>query len=156
LRKLGVAVVSRRGLDHQNDKAQTYGMLARLATDPEQALDFIDKARSADVSAGHSSAPWDLEELTLRIQRGDGPAASRLLQHLQADHAHEPGVTRALMQILVQAGVINPDGSSAGGPEPAGLVVPGGSAGSESSGLWTPGSDAPKSKGSALWTPGME
>ena len=85
----------------------------------------------------------------------------QLIDHIQRQHAREPGVAQALVQLLMQTGLVGPDGRLAmGGPPAAGassqaaspLVVPGAAA--EPGKLWTP--DAPQSTGekkSSLWLP---
>jgi hypothetical protein len=67
-----------------------------------------------------------------------------------------------LFRLLVEQGVIGPDGRPVAQPPAAGpaeLVMPGAAAAPSPAGstskLWTPGSEpAPSSKKSALWTPG--
>ena len=104
-----------------------------------------------------SSAPWDLMELAYRIERSEGPAVLQLIQHIQSQHAREPGVGQALVQLLVQTGLVGPDGRLAiGGAAPGApaspLVVPG--AATEPGKLWTPDQPQPGGeKKSALWLP---
>ena len=139
------------------DKSQAYGLLASFAKTFDQALECIDQARKAAEAAGKSSAPWDLEELTLRLGHGDGAGAERVLHHIQSAHGREPGVRQRLMQLFYQAGLIDEQGRPVGRPaeEPAGIVVPGGS--TEAAGkLWTPGAETGEGKKSALWVPGMD
>ena len=100
---------------------------------------------------------WDLTELALQIARQDMPEADRLLRHLQSEHVNEPGIAQGMFQILVDAGIVRPDGTPVAAARAASqpsLVVPG--AGEAEAGkIWTPGSDQPSSgKKSALWTPG--
>jgi len=139
------------------DKSQAYGLLASLAESIDEALACIEQARQAAEAAGKSSAPWDLEELTLRLTSGDSAGAERILHHIQTAHGREPGVRQRLMQLFYQAGLIDEQGRPVGRPaeEPAGIVVPGGSA--EATGkLWTPGGETTEGKKSALWVPGMD
>jgi hypothetical protein len=157
LRRIVPEVVSRPSLEKRIDRAQAYGILASISQDLGQALDYVARARTAAEAAGQSSAPWDMEELMLRLGQGDAPAAERLLKHIQTAHGKEPGVMQRLTQLLYQAGIIDERGRPTGAPteEPAGIVVPGGSA--EAAGkLWTPGGESGEGKKSALWMPGMD
>ena len=84
--------------------------------------------------------------------RGNAEEAQRLLRHLQEEHMDEPGVAQKLMEMLVAAGVVGPDGSPAG-PPPAGgpglAVQP-----NQPSKLWTPDDAAPSEAKGKIWTPG--
>jgi hypothetical protein len=159
LRKLAPEVVSRPSLADKIDRAEVYGVLAQIEPDTERALGYLDQARKAAEAAKASTAPWDLAELAMRIARGDIADADRLLNHIRNDHIREPGVAQALYQILMEAGIIGPDGKPtmpAPAREAAGIVVPGGAA-SEAGKIWTPGGDQPAGgKKSALWTPDMD
>jgi hypothetical protein len=68
----------------------------------------------------------------------------------------EPGVGEALADLLVQAGVLRPDGTPAAPPEAAAAAAPqaGGPApGTPDAGkLWTPGSET-GGGGGKIWTP---
>jgi hypothetical protein len=158
LRKLAQEVIARPELTGKLDKAEVYGLLAQIEPNPAKAYGHLDQARQAAEAAGKSTAPWDLAELAMRIARGDVAEADRLLHHIRAEHAREPGVAQALFEILADAGIIGPDGRPVGGPaaapqEAPGIVVPGAAA-SEPGKIWTPGSDQPTGgKKSALWTP---
>jgi hypothetical protein len=157
--KVAKELVGRASFDEKLEKASAYGVLGSLEQDPKQQVEFLMKAQAAARAAGQSCARWDLDEFVLRLRMGDGPEASRLLEHVQSQHAKEPGVRQALMQLLVQAGIISPDGQPRA-PQAAttgsGLVLPGGAAAPEAGKLWTPGGETPPGKKSALWTPGMD
>lgn len=138
---------------------EIYGQLAQIERDPRKAIGYIEQARSAAEAAGQSSAPWDITELTLRLALGQMSEADRLMQHVSKEHIREPGVAQMLMQVLVEAGIIHPDGTPVGYPQgaaeaegmPAGGTMPAGEAGK----LWTPdGGPAPAGeKKSVIWTP---
>jgi hypothetical protein len=97
------------------------------------------------------------------MNHGDLPGADRVLHHLRTEHIREPGVAQALYQALLDAGVINPDGSPAmqapAAAPAAGLVIPGEAAAAPAGGgnkIWTPGSEPAAGAGgkkSAIWTP---
>jgi hypothetical protein len=145
-------------------KAVAYGVLGQTEVDTRKAIEYVDKARKAAESVGRSSAPWDLTELSMRIAQNDLAEAQRLMQHINAEHIQEQGVAEALLRVLVEAGLIGPDGMPVAAAPPSSgapsLVVPGGAAASAEpaggSKLWTPGSEpaAGGAKKSAIWTPG--
>jgi len=154
------AVVQRPGLAGREERLMAFEMLATTADDSDQAIKYVDDGRKEAAQAGASCAHWDLLELPLRLQRGEGREASRLLDHLQSRHINEPGVARALSNLLVRCGVLRPDGTPAmppGAPgvrEPS-LVIPGQS-GAEPGKLWTPESQRPTGDKPKIWTPGMD
>jgi len=156
LKKLAQEVIGRPNISAE-DKAAAYGALAEMEQDAKQALAHIDKARSLSREAGKSCGPWDLAELSLRLAHAEVAEADRLLAHIRDSHMREPGIGQALLQLLTEAGIINPDGTSAMPPDAEaapGLAVPGAGATPEPSKIWTPGSEpAGAGKKSALWTP---
>ena len=128
-------------------KLSAYRLLVRYATNSDEALRLIDEARKLAEANKQSSAPWDLMELSFRIQRGEAPAVMQLIDHLQRQHGREPGVAQALVQLLVQTGLVGPDGRLNIGAAPAAATADTGK-------LWTP--DAPQAGGekkSSLWLP---
>ena len=107
-------------------------------------------------------ANWDLLELSLRFERMESAEITRLMSHIESQHGREPGVIEALTQMLVQMGVLRPDGTPAmpQGPPPAAapsIVVPGGQP-EEPGKIWTPDGSSGSSEGEKpkLWTPGMD
>jgi hypothetical protein len=158
LRMIASEVVARPSLEKAVDKAEAYGVLAQLESDPKRALEYIEQARRSAEAAGSSSGPWDIAELTLRIGSGEIQEAERLLQHIQREHIREPGIAQALYQVLTDAGIIGPDGRPTAAPAAAaapGIVVPGAAATAEPGKIWTPGNEpaAGGGKKSALWVP---
>lgn len=157
LRKFALAVADRPTLAGKEEQRRALGVLAQTEEDTERALAYLDRAREADKAAGQSCADWDLTELSARLQRGEGDAALRLIEHLDRHHRREPGVVAALTNLLVRFGVLRPDGRFAGEPaheEPA-IVVPG-QPGAEPGKLWTPDSQTPPGPAGqkpAIWTP---
>ena len=78
----------------------------------------------------------------------EAQTASDLIRKLENDHINEPGIAEQLYGLLVQMGVMNPDGTRA--------VPSGGASDPSEGGIWTPGSDSnsnPESEGSGLWIP---
>ena len=156
-------VLSRPSMEKTIPKQEVYGQLAQIERDPQKAIGYIDEARKAAEASGESSAPWDITEMTMRLSMGDFPTADRLLQHIRSEHIREPGVAQTLFQVLVEAGVIRPDGTPTMAP-PSQTVGPGAGmmpgvaaapAADTGAKLWTPGGEtAPASgKKSVIWTP---
>jgi hypothetical protein len=160
LRMFAHELLKRPSVERQIERAEVYGTLAHTEPDAEQAIRYLEQARSAAEAAKTTTAPWDLAELSLRLASGEVAEADRLLHHIRDEHMREPGVAQALFQILADAGIIGPDGrpTMPAAAEAPGIVVPGAAgAASESGKIWTPGSEQPATgKKSALWTPGME
>jgi hypothetical protein len=160
--RLGRELVGRESLAGREERLQAYRLLARMTNDPEEAISLIDAGRQATVEKGGSCANWDLLELSLRFERMESAEISRLMAHIESQHAREPGVIDALTQMLMQMGVLRPDGTPAMPPgtspaeEPA-IVVPGGQP-EESGKIWTPDGSTGDSEGEKpkLWTPGMD
>jgi hypothetical protein len=161
LKRLAPEVVKRPNVPVAEYKLSAYRWLVRSAANSTEALGMIDEARKLAEAHKQSSASWDLMELSFRIQRGEGSAVMQLIDHIQRHHAREPGVAQALVQLLMQFGLITPDGRLAMGAAPpaaaaAGasspLVVPGAAA--EPGKLWTPDAQQPTGeKKSSLWLP---
>ncbi|MCE9552003.1 MAG: hypothetical protein K8T91_01310 [Planctomycetes bacterium] len=159
---LAQEVVRRPSLDavpDKADKAEAYGQLAEMAEDPVERLGYIDAARQVAEKRGESSAPWDLSELAVALESGDVPRFERLMEHIRDEHAREPGVMEALMNLLDRAGILGaargrmPPGAMGG--EPA--LAAGEQAAPAAGQIWTPGggSAAPASgKKPVIWTPG--
>jgi len=155
LPRLALAVVERPSLAGRDEQLQAYRLLAQWGEDRDRRLDFLNRGRQAAEAAGRSSATWDLLEITLRLERGEAQEFGRLLQHVQSQHIREPGVAHALRSLLVQIGLMRPDGTPVvpAAEEPS-IIVPG-SEGGASGKLWTPGSPGPTgASGGKLWTPG--
>ena len=159
----GEEVLERPSLEKEIPRQEVYGQLAQIERNPQQAIEYISKARDAAELAGQTSAPWDITEMTLRLSMGDVVAADRLLQHVRSEHIREPGIANLLFQVLVEAGIVHPDGTPALGPSArgggSGLNMPGVAAAAapvaDSGKIWTPGAEpaATAGKKSVIWTP---
>ena len=155
------AVVDRPSLAATDERLNAFMMLARTETDPQQALKCIEEGRAAAESAGRSSALWDLEELSYHFARQQGPEAARMIEHIQTQHISEPGVAERFTNMLVEAGLLNPDGTPAampgmqGGPGMQADPMAGSPDQSEpeQSKLWTPDGGDSGGEGKKLWTP---
>ncbi len=154
LRIFAQEIVRRSSTAGQPERFQAYSALAQTAGDFTQALAHLDQGRRESQAAGKSCASWDLLELSFRLGRGDELEAVRLIQHVQKQHGREPGIAEALTHLLVEAGVLRPDGTAAQAhvPEEA-MAAAEDPAAAEPGKLWTP--DSPQSgSGGKIWTPG--
>ena len=134
-----------------------------MTDDPDEAIALIEAGRKATLDRGGSCANWDLLELSLRFERMESSEITRLMSHIEREHGREPGVIEALTQMLVQMGVLRPDGSPAMPPgaapaEEPSIVVPGGGQPEEAGKIWTPDGSTGTSEGEKpkIWTPGMD
>ena len=81
----------------------------------------------------------------------DGEAVTRLVQHIDKQHKREPEAIQACIHMLMEAGLIRPDGT----PVQADEELPpaaGESPAAEPGKLWTPDSNQPATAGK-IWTP---
>ncbi|MEX2175172.1 MAG: hypothetical protein WD872_12490 [Pirellulaceae bacterium] len=159
VKKLASEVVSRPNLDNRQDlsKAETYDVLSRMATEPEEALEMVLKAKEAAKLVGQSPARYLLGEFTLRLRRGEENEAKSVLNTLMSKHMREPGISQAVYSLLAQLGLIELDPAT-GRPMTAGGMPMGAAPAASPSGLWTPDQGAPTAPGgkSKLWMPGMD
>lgn len=153
LAKVARSLVERPSMAGREEQFHAYMILARTAEQPDKAIEYVSRGRQAAESTGQSSAPWDLLELSFRFQHTEGPEVVRLIEHLQREHLREPGVAQALADLLMQVGVLRPDGPAA--EESAGLMAPGQET-AEPGKIWTPEGQAPQGEKPKIWTPGMD
>jgi tetratricopeptide (TPR) repeat protein len=161
-------LLSRPELADDATKAKLYGILASIAPTPDEALEHLDKACEFEIAAGNSPARWLVEELAIRMARGQGEHVERLFQTISEKHFNEPGIRERLMNLLQSFGLIGPDGQPGPAADPGigevgasvgaeSSAAGAGTEGSPSSGLWTPGQpEATPRKKSAIWTPDMD
>lgn len=153
----GRELVARPTMAGREEPLLAYSLLARTERDPDRALEYTGEGRRAAEAVGHSSASWDLLELTLRLDRAEGEEAARLMRHVDREHGNEPGVSEALAETLVEYGLIHPDGTPVAPPEaePPPAEAAAGPPAAEPGKLWTPDSQKPAEQ-KKLWTPGMD
>jgi len=152
LRHFAEEIVQRPSFAGKDELVEAYEILIAMEENPQRALDLLGEGRQAAESAGQSSAMWDLREVPLRVVRGETQQAIAMIQHVQAEHLREPGVADALKNLLVQMGVIHPDGTPAADlpdqQHPGQAAEPP----AQESKLWTPDSEQPGGE-KKLWTP---
>jgi hypothetical protein len=151
MRKLAKAVVERPDFAAKEDQLKAYGVLARSCEDSDLALQYVDQGRKAAEATGRPGGHWDLFELSLRFGRAEVREAMSLVSHIEQRHLEEPGVAEGLTRMLVQVGLLRPDGTPARmprGAQEAAMAEPAAAPGE----LWTPDSQQPAGKGK-LWVP---
>jgi|GEM_PF-5908509 len=170
LYRISQEVLSRPSMEEHVDLIEVHERMADLASSSDEQLDHLGKARDLAVSKGESPASWLIAELDLRIQRGEGDAAKRLIAEIQSRYLKEPGIAQMFMQVLSKYGLMPQTPGAMPGtvpPEamqavPAEAAVAGAAATpAASGGVWTPGggsSTPPASEGegggeSKIWVP---
>ncbi|XZE55677.1 tetratricopeptide repeat protein [Planctomycetaceae bacterium SH139] len=129
----------------------------------DEALRIVAEAKAWCKSKGMSAGPILLNELQLYLREGDSVGFQKTIETIMTDHSHEPELMAHVQQLLMQLGLLGPDGS----PRPAGRP-----AAAQQSGLWTGDaaqappaaqpSASPSQAGGAspaagkLWLPGMD
>lgn len=135
---------------------------ASMENQPERALELIERGLAEAKEFGVSDSRFNLREAMLRIAAGDAAGFQRIVEHIAREHRDEPEAMESLQMLLVNLGVLNPDGTPRqmpmpGGPAPGAPMAGGLDAAPtespKSSGLWTPGSDEGTGGGGKLWTP---
>lgn len=157
LRALGLQLAERTTLNQKIDRSRIYDLLRATAVDFDEALDFNTKARAAAVALQRSPAKWMIEEMRLRLLKGDAEIAQQLLIEIQQKHLREPGVGEMLYRAMASLGLIRPNGGGPG-PEAAEELGGPGPAPPAPGKIWTPGSDTAAPTGEkkpSLWVPGM-
>jgi hypothetical protein len=151
-------LVKRPSMESETEYLIALSLLGRMVEDTDEALQYVEQGRQAARDRGLSCAPWDLEELPIRLRRTESREIEGLLEHLSRAHAREPGVSEAVLNFLMEVGAIGPDGAVRATAPPAAaeaakIVVPGEEAGVESGKLWTPDDEQPSGEKPKIWTP---
>ncbi|MFP6620297.1 MAG: hypothetical protein VB877_13195 [Pirellulaceae bacterium] len=150
-------VVGRTGLSDKIDLAGIYGTLADLEEATAEKLQYLDKAQEAAVAQGRSPAMWLLRALPIHLTSGDSTTATDIINRIQQNHINEPGVADQFYGMLMQLGILRPDGTPA-------MQAPPDAAGGSGK-IWTPGDPNPPAASEpdqqepdkpGLWVPGMD
>lgn len=159
---LAQAAVRRPSVAASIPPAEAYRRLIAAEDDDARALELIDEARQRAEAAGESTAQWDLAELELHIDHGDGERAQAMLHQIEQKHLDDPQVAAAVYRLLYETGVISPE-EMMGQPQHAhshhhhhaeAPAVAAAAPQASSSRIWTPDSELPAGgKKSSLWTP---
>ena len=165
LRRLATEVIQRASLDDQIDKVEAYDILSDVAETTDEALEYLEKARKLATADGESPAHWLIDELELRLLRGEAEKFLDLLKEIQTRYMKEPGVGAALLEVLSRYGLVTPDGrlmmpttrdmqaaaeTRESQPAPAAVWTP------DAPAAAPPASGDEAKKASKLWLPGMD
>src|SRR5207248_2178116 len=74
-RKFAQAIIARPSFASRPEREEAYRVLVESAESLDESLKTIDEARRQAIAAGKSCALWDLLELPLRFNQGDGNEA---------------------------------------------------------------------------------
>ncbi|HIA19880.1 MAG TPA: hypothetical protein EYN70_10760 [Planctomycetaceae bacterium] len=161
LKSSSTELVGRTQLHDQVDLAGVYGTIADLEEANPEKLQYLVKAQQAAVEQGRSPAIWLLRALPLHLVSEDNTTATDIINRIQRDHINEPGVADQFYGMLMQLGILRPDGTpAAASTQPA--QVPTAATSGE---IWTPGDPEPPAGGvtepqepdkPGLWMPGMD
>jgi hypothetical protein len=151
-RKFAAAIAERPSLADASDRFHALVTLARTEENVSKALAHIERGRRAADEKKMSNASWDLIELSIRFAEHNAPESMRLIEHIQRRHLEEHGVGETLTRMLIDVGLLQPDGTPVYSPEEAEQAAVEAEAAAEPGGLWTPDS-APAAGGGKLWTP---
>ena len=171
LRDMAKEVISRESLNDKIDKVEAYDILSDVATNTDDALMYLEKARKLAKADGESPAQWLIDELEIRLLRGEVEQFTQLLKEIQTRYMKEPGVGPSLLQVLSRYGLVTPDGRvmMPGKRETAEAADQQQAEASSGAGVWTPEAgenpaassstqappEEPKQE-SKLWVPGMD
>lgn len=166
MKPLAAEIAARPSLDNhpQVDKSEVYDLLSRLSPDPDAILANLLKAQEAAKAKGRSPARYLLQELPIRLARGEEQESRRVLNLLMTRYSNEPGIQQALGSLLNEMGLLRVDPATGRaviaiptmGSRPAVAGEP--AAAAPASGLWTPEAATPAAAASEgkskLWLPG--
>ena len=139
----------------------------------DEAMEMIKKASAEAKEFGLSDGVFNLRQAMMQVSLQDLDGFLATVQYIKQNHSREPEIMQQLQLMLVNLGLVRPDGSAApmgygvgsgpGAPAASGVSNVGLNAGGASapaqppkqeSGLWTPDSDGPAQSGSSkLWMP---
>ncbi|WP_436717581.1 protein-disulfide isomerase [Roseiconus lacunae] len=146
------------------------GYLMAISSAPEPTIGISTANQAVAFAKLHqlNYSPVLMMQMELCLMTADQEGFRSTIMEIEQNYGNDPAVMARVQQILVQLGVIRPDGSMRGAP--AGPVAPGNdfvpapapqqAANPASEGLWTPdspgGGDSSEGGGGKLWVPGMD
>lgn len=150
-------LVNRETVAEDIDQAEAYRQLIRVISNPQQALQWIQRARSWSRQHDKPEAEWAVRELELHLELRDGAQMQQVLSEIREKHMDTPGVGESVYRILQDAGLLPPEGTPLEGKGPqaptalaeSGRPAPGPAIQLPNS----PSSAAPKGEKPAIWTP---
>ncbi|MFP6674584.1 MAG: SEC-C domain-containing protein [Pirellulaceae bacterium] len=151
---------------YDDDQKQAIEHLFRQRLDiigaGQKALDWVDRVLEVRESLAASEGQWLINRWVLMMAVEDDSGVMETWNRLQP-FLNDQEIAGRVQSILVQMGVMNPDGTMNRPPDAAAGQVAGGeqaapiSASAPSSGVWTPESAASEPQQSGkIWLPGQE
>ena len=153
LRRLGAEVVKRESLDNQLDRLAAYRVLLNLETEPSQRLELVGNAIALAEQQNQPSGLWHVDEMAICLVLREMDRFEKTFHHVTNHHIDEPNVRERVTQLLIETGLINPDGTVR---QPAPSSTPPTSDETDKpSEIWTPDKErsASDQKKSSLWVP---
>ncbi len=157
--KFGEEVLRRNNRQDVSAFAETCVLLARAAKDPKKTVEYVQRGREATKDLPQFCGMWDLQELTALLNMQELDKVVELINHVMGHHSKEQQVMVSLQQLLMQVGLLRPDGTFAFQPQgqQGGMASATPQPAADTGGLWTPDAAAPPSGGSTggskLWVP---
>ncbi|MEM7783762.1 MAG: hypothetical protein AAF623_10445 [Planctomycetota bacterium] len=104
LKKILPEVLKRDTIDIPKDIH--YWALSQIASDNDEAFEYLEKAKEyAAKTEGRSVGICLVQELDLKIMRGQTESVGAILSEIQTKHLHEPNVEYQLVRVLDKYGV---------------------------------------------------
>ena len=145
------------------ERWEALSFLEERAQGSVRKLEIIAELRKMIAELKANDGMVDVNELRIRLQRGDQADTMRLLDHLRREHSRDARTMEAVAEVLMEAGIDLPGlaAARAGGAAPTTLGGAGSAgaapAASSGGGIWTPGGGGqapPQGEKKAIWTPG--
>jgi tetratricopeptide (TPR) repeat protein len=133
-----------------------YGILSSDRETVEEELLYLDKARVAAGQEGSSVGQWELRKLDVHLRENHVNEAKAALNRIRRHYMEEPGVGDRLFQLLVDYGIIGPDGRPVGPAPGTASILSAEQPAETAGGIWTPEGAASGGEKSKLWVPGMD
>lgn len=142
-------------------KVVAYMAVVQTLRDPNRAVELITEAKAYAESHSIDHPPVYFTDMSLRLATGDPEGFQKAVGEISTRYRDQPEIMAQLQQMLMNYGLIRPDGSprtAAQGPP-----APGGGGEAASGGLWTPDQGNPSGPasggsggGSKIILPGMD
>ena len=172
-RRMASEIIS-RDVDAEKAEIKAFAYTAAIAAekDPSRALELIEESKAFAEKHSLDNPQTYFAELALRLTIGDGEGFQKVLQTITDKYQNNPEIMARLQQMLMQYGLLRPDGSPRGAPAPGSALgsspgMPGAAADPAAGGgggLWTPDQGSPSAApppasgggGSKIILPGMD
>jgi tetratricopeptide (TPR) repeat protein len=139
-----------------DEEAKIVAYMAAIQTvrDPKRALALIDEAKAFAETHSIDHPPLYFTDMSLRLATGDPEGFQNAVGLISTRYRNQPEIMAQLQQMLINYGLIRPDGRPRTQP---GAAVP---SEASPSGLWTPDQGSPSagssSGGGKIILPGMD